>query len=57
MEALLLETGGDEESVAVYSMFLWETYLSAVPFSSPGIKLRPAEKALYDSMFIIIAAR
>ena len=46
MGAILPEMGGDEEFVAVYSLFLGETYFAVVPFSSPDITLRPAEKAL-----------
>ncbi len=45
MGAILPETGRDEEFVTVLSLFLGETYFGTVPFSSPGITLRPAEKA------------
>jgi len=44
MGAILPETGRNEKFVAVLSLFLGETYFRAVPFSSSGIKLRPAEK-------------
>ena len=47
MGAILPETGRNEKFVAVLSLFLGETYFRAVPFSSSGIKLRPAEKALF----------